>query len=53
MPVRYPRDGSIRWKWRAHSQSGGVAMSSDRTFETLTECMNDARKQGYAQRSGA
>jgi hypothetical protein len=50
-PVRYPRDGSIRWKWRAYAQSGEVAIVSDRTFETLTECMNDARRQGYAQRS--
>jgi hypothetical protein len=51
VPVRYPRDGSIRWKWRAYSQTGDVAVSSEHTFESLTECMNDARKQGYAQRS--
>ena len=51
-PVRYPRDGSIRWKWRAYAQSGEVALSSERTFETLTECMNDARTQGYGQRPG-
>ena len=46
VPVRYPRDGSIRWKWHAYTQSGQLAFSSTRTFETLTECVNDARTQG-------
>jgi hypothetical protein len=48
-PVRYAADGSIRWQWKAYTQSGKVAVQSDHTFETLTECMNDAREQGYGQ----
>jgi hypothetical protein len=46
-PVRYAPDSSIHWKWRAFSQAGQLAMESQHTFETLTECIADARKSGY------
>jgi hypothetical protein len=49
-PVQNPRDGSIRWNWRAYTQTGQQAMQSQGTFETLTECMNDAREHGYGTR---
>jgi len=48
-PVRHVPDGSIRWQWKAYTHSGTVAMQSDGTFETLTDCMNDARKHGYGE----
>ena len=42
---------AVRWRWRAYTQSGQLAMESDTTFETLTECMDDAKQRGYgAQR---
>jgi hypothetical protein len=44
------RDGSIRWRWRAYTQTGDMAMQSDQSFETLTDCMDDARGQGYGGR---
>jgi hypothetical protein len=48
-PVRHEADGSIRWQWKAYTQSGKVALQSDRTFEALTDCMDDARKEGYGE----
>ena len=48
-PVRHAADRSIRWQRNAYTQSGKLALQSDRTFETLTDCMDDARKEGYAQ----
>ena len=48
-PVRHVPDGSIRWNWKAYTHAGKIALQSGRTFETLTDCMEDARKQGYGQ----
>jgi hypothetical protein len=49
-PTQNPRDGSIRWSWRAYTQTGELAMESEGSFETLTDCMNDAKVRGYGQR---
>ena len=49
LAVRYAPDGSIRWTWKAYTQSGYLALEAARTFETLTECMEDARREGYAR----
>jgi len=49
VPEQNPRDGSIRWRWRAFTHSGEVAMESDASFDTFTECMNDAKTRGYGQ----
>jgi hypothetical protein len=46
-PTQNARDGSIRWSWRAYTQGGQLAMQSEDSFETLTECTNDARERGY------
>jgi len=47
IPEEAPADRSIHWRWRAYMQNGRLAMESDRTFETLTQCMDDARSAGY------
>jgi hypothetical protein len=47
VPTKDPRDGSVRWGWCAYTQSGKLALQSSATFETLSECIADARKQGY------
>jgi hypothetical protein len=47
VPVENPADRSIGWAWRAYDHSGKLVMSSERAFETLTECMSDARAFGY------
>ena len=39
----------IRWTWRAFTQTGEAAMESKGSFETLTDCMNDAKAMGYGQ----
>ena len=49
VPVEHPADRSVRWKWSAYAQSGQLAMESESVFETLTECMEDARTAGYGR----
>lgn len=50
VPAQNSKDGSIRWSWRAYTQTGELAMESQGSFETFTECMNDAKTRGYGQR---
>ena len=47
IPVEEPKDRSIRWTWRAFTQTGALALQSESSFETLTECIEDARDAGY------
>jgi len=47
VPGKEARDGAIRWSWQAYSQTGILAMQSERSFETLTECIQDAKSKGY------
>lgn len=49
MPVENAADRSVRWKWQAYTQSGRLALESETAFETLSECMEDARQAGYGQ----
>jgi hypothetical protein len=37
----------VHWKWRAYTQTGELAVECEQPFETLTECMNDAKANGY------
>ena len=46
-PVRQEKSGAIVWCWRAYSQTGEMVMESERTFDTLTACISDARTRGY------
>ena len=50
IPVENPRDKSVRWTWRAYAQTGAVALQSDNSFDTLTDCMQHATEAGYARR---
>jgi len=47
LPVQNPRTGIISWCWRAHTQAGRADKESERLFDTLTECMEDAKQHGY------
>jgi hypothetical protein len=47
VPTKSDRDGAVRWEWRAYTHGGRLAMQSGESFETLTECIDDARAQGY------
>ena len=49
IPVEDARDATVRWSWRAYTQTGELALQSDRTFDTLTDCMEDAKQHGYGQ----
>ena len=50
VPESDAKDGSIRWMWRAYAQNGMQVMESEGSFETITECMDDARACGYGER---
>jgi hypothetical protein len=46
-PTVSTRDGSIHWHWLAYTQAGRLFARSEKEFETLTECMEDAKQNGY------
>ena len=50
VPEQHARTGIVSWKWRAYTQAGKLEMESKRAFDTLTECMNDAKENGYEKR---
>ena len=47
VPSKDQVGGNICWSWHAYAQTGELAQQSSRTFETLTECIEDARANGY------
>jgi len=47
LPIEGPRDGMITWRWRAYTQTGSLALESAAAFDSLTECMDNARLSGY------
>jgi hypothetical protein len=47
LPEREGSDGAVRWRWKAYTQAGALAMQSEAAFDTLTECMESARERGY------
>jgi hypothetical protein len=47
IPVENPADRSIAWNWRAYDHAGKLTMSSSGPFESLTDCMADAKTHGY------
>ena len=49
LPAENRSDRSIHWAWRAYSQDGTIAMKSEGAFDSLTDCMADARKHGYGE----
>ena len=51
-PLENPADRSIEWVWRAYDHAGKLTMSSNQSFDSLTDCMADARAHGY-DRQGA
>jgi len=49
VPIEHAQDRSVRWKWRAYTQSDRLALESEGEFETLTDCMENAKAAGYGQ----
>ena len=50
IPRQNARDGTIRWTWRAYTQTGEPAMESEGSFDSFTECTEDAKGKGYGAR---
>lgn len=48
-PEEDPATRAVRWTWKARTQGGTLAMQSVGSFETLTECMEDAKQNGYGR----
>jgi len=38
---------AVFWRWRAYTQGGKLFAQADQSFETLTECVADAKRHGY------
>jgi len=41
------RDRAVHWRWKAFTQTGRLHAESSSSFETLTECIDDAKNHGY------
>ncbi|HYG56244.1 MAG TPA: hypothetical protein VD965_13190 [Burkholderiales bacterium] len=39
----------MRWFWKAYTQTGELAFESERPFDSLTDCMDDAKLKGYGE----
>ena len=50
IPSQNPKDGTIRWTWRAYTQAGDVAMEAKGSVESFTDCRDDANARGYGHR---
>jgi len=49
-PLQQQRTGIVSWRWRAFTQAGTLSKESEKEFDTLTECMEDAKLNGYGMR---
>jgi hypothetical protein len=47
VPTEHPDTRAILWQWRAYDHAGKLMMSSSDSFETLTDCMADAKLHGH------
>jgi hypothetical protein len=47
IPTERPLDGAITWTWRAYTQTGKLALESKTAFDSLSECKDNARLEGY------
>jgi len=50
IPEADGRTNTVKWKWCAYTQGGKLQMQSKDSFDTLTECMEDAKLNGYEHR---
>ena len=46
-PQESAADRAVHWTWEAWSQAGKLVQSSQRSFDTLSDCIADAREHGY------
>jgi len=46
-PAQDTKTGFVTWTWEAYTQSGELAMESKQSFDTFTECLQDAKLNGY------
>jgi len=47
VPAVEGAERAVYWRWEAWTQAGKLFASSGGRFDTLTECLADARKNGY------
>jgi hypothetical protein len=39
----------IVWRWRAYDSAGRLTVESPQPFETLSDCIDDAKQHGYIE----
>lgn len=42
--------GNVRWRWRCIGSRGRVITEANRTFRGIAQCLEDAKRHGYASR---
>jgi len=47
VPEMVGADRQVCWRWRAFTQSGTFHAASAESFETFSECLEDAKQHGY------
>ena len=47
VPAVEGTDRAVRWRWYARTQTDKVFTKSETSFDTLTECVEDAKQHGY------
>lgn len=47
VPAYEGRHRAVTWRWRAYTQTGKLFAESGHSFDTLTECVEDAKSRGY------
>jgi hypothetical protein len=45
--TRQDEYGMVWWRWQVYTGAGHFVASSERDFQTLTECEEDAMLNGY------
>jgi hypothetical protein len=46
-PAQSERTGLVMWRWKAYTQGGQLVMESQHTFDSFTDCVEDAKRHGY------
>ena len=52
VPEAVGKVGAVHWRWRAFTQGGHLHAASVSSFETLSECIEDAKRHGYNPPAG-
>ena len=52
VPVKDQTTGAVNWRWLTYTQTGKVFAESNQSFDTVTDCIEDAKDHGYHPPAG-